>query len=590
MTKAKESPSGYLAIILHAHLPYVVNHGTWPHGIEWLHEAAAETYLPLLRVLEGLQRDGVPTNFNISFSPILLEQLAHPHFIADFPKYLMRKVVAAREDEAFFIQSGDPHLTELARFWGRFFTSALDDFRALQGDIVGAFRKLHEAGTIEIVTSGATHGYFPLLGTDESVRAQIRTGVDAHIRHIGTRPRGIWVPECGYRPSGFWSYPVGYDDAVENPGFDRIGIEKALTESRLEYFFVDTHLVEESRRGSSPYGSPQSGSQKIKEVPLTERSLYRTYLVDGQYGTGEPVSIFPRDPSTGLQVWSGDSGYPADANYLDFHKKRFPGGHRYWQVSGPRIDIGDKQLYWPQHASERVKEHADHFVRLVRETLEPSFGSETPPILSAPYDAELFGHWWFEGPMWLDAVCRTLHDKDSGIATITCSEYLDLYPRAESIAMQEGSWGAEGGHRVWMNAETSWTYKHIYSAEMYTREVCSAGEWRKSDLGSRIVKQLCRELLLMESSDWQFLITTGAARDYGEMRFLTHNDQFMEIRSMWEAFERDGFLNEHMSSRLEEIERRDSIFAEIDPAYWAVGEMAEPPASGKYKVDESTSR
>ena len=185
--------------------------------------------------------------------------------------------------------------------------------------------------------------------------------------------------------------------------------------------------------------------------------------------------------------------------------------------------------------------------------------------------------------MWLEAVCRKLHEHEAGIATITCSEYVDRYRGVDSIAMQEGSWGAEGCHQVWMNPETSWTYTHIYSAELYTREVCTAGVWRNFDMGKRIVQQLCRELLLMESSDWQFLITTGAARDYGEMRFLTHHDQFTEIKSMWEAFEQEGTLNEHMLMRLAEIERRDSIFAEIDPAYWAVGavETTESREPGK---------
>jgi 1,4-alpha-glucan branching enzyme len=171
--------------------------------------------------------------------------------------------------------------------------------------------------------------------------------------------------------------------------------------------------------------------------------------------------------------------------------------------------------------------------------------------------------------MWLEAVCRTLNEHSNGIATITCSQYLDRYPRASYIAMPEGSWGAEGNHQVWMNPETSWTYDHIYPAELYAREVCTAGVWRKSELGKRIVQQLCRELLLLESSDWQFLITTGAARDYAEMRFLTHNDQFLELKTMWEAFERDGSLDEPMLSRLDEIEQRDRIFPDIDPSFWA---------------------
>lgn len=576
MTRAKNTPAGYLALTLHAHLPWVVNHGTWPHGIEWLHEAAAETYLPLLRVLRNLERDGIPANFNINLSPILLEQLAHPYFIAEFPKYLTRKIIAAREDEAYFIQSGDAHLTETARYWGRFFSAALEDFKALDGEIIKGFRHFNGTGMIEILTCGATHGYLPLLGTDESVRAQIRTAVDSHRRHLEQRPRGIWVPECGYRPAGFWEYPVATAGERETlPGYERIGIEQALSESGLDYFFVDTHLIEESRRIPSPYGPPDSRlprDPKLEQaIQKPQRNLYQPYYVDGPYDKRFAISVFPRDPSTGLQVWSGDTGYPGDANYLDFHKKRFPGGHRYWQVTGPNVDMGDKLVYWPHQAAERAKDHASHFVNLVYETLQSGFNDQIPPVLSSPFDAELFGHWWFEGPIWLESVCRILHEHDTGIATIRCSQYLDLYPRASFIAMPEGSWGAEGSHQVWMNPETSWTYTHMYPAELYVREVCTAGRWRESELGTRIVQQLCRELLLMESSDWQFLITTGAARDYGEMRFLTHNDQFVELKAIWEAFLHDGSLNEHLTRRLHEIEQRDNIFPDIDPAYWSVG-------------------
>ena len=586
MTKASPTPAGFLTFTLHAHLPYVVNHGTWPHGMEWLHEAAAETYLPLLRVLSNLERDGIPSCFNINLSPILLEQLSHPVFIAEFPNYLTRKIVAAREDEAYFIQAGEAHLAETARFWHRFFSTALNDFNALGGDIVAGFRHFNDSGLIEIITCGATHGYMPLLGTDESVRAQVRTAVSTHIRHIGKHPKGIWAPECGYRPAGFWDYPVPFTDeganaATPHPGFDRIGVEQALSESNLEFFFVDTHLVEESHRSPSPYellnGSVVRGPKLEKMTQGPHRGLYQPYYVDGTYGARDDsgkryaTTIFPRDPRTGLQVWSGDHGYPGDSNYLDFHKKRFPGGHRYWQVTGSKVDIGDKLPYWPQQAAERVKGHAAHYVHLVWEALHSSLNDSIPPILCSPFDAELFGHWWFEGPLWLEAVCRAIHDHDTHLAMISCSQYLDRYPRAGFIAMHEGSWGAGGGNEVWMNPETSWTYTHIYPAELYTREVCTAGKWRDSALGLRIVQQLCRELLLLESSDWQFLITTGAARDYAEVRFLTHNDQFNELKAIWQAFESTGTLTAAQDKRLAEIELRDSIFPDIEPSLWAAG-------------------
>ena len=195
-------------------------------------------------------------------------------------------------------------------------------------------------------------------------------------------------------------------------------------------------------------------------------------------------------------------------------------------------------------------------------------------MLCAPFDAELFGHWWFEGPLWLEAVARALHaraaqDQATAIAITTCSQYLDRHPRAGCIGLQEGSWGAEGNHRVWMNPETSWTYTHIYPAERTTRELATAGKWRNSELGTRIVQQLCRELLLLESSDWQSLITTGAARDYAEKRFHTHNDQFLELKAIWEAFEACGSLNLLQTNRLGEIEDRDSIFPDLDPGLWA---------------------
>jgi len=575
LTKLKEAPAGFLALTFHAHLPYVVNHGTWPHGIEWLHEAAAETYLPLLRLLERLEKDDVPANLNINISPILLEQLAHPHFIEDFPKYVKRKIISAREDEAFFMQSGDMHLTETARFWGRFFTATLEHFTILNGRILDGFRRFAEIGMIELLTCSATHGYMPLLGTDESVRAQVRTAVAVHERHFGRRPRGIWSPECGYRPAGHWEFPKLDGQEEQRQGFERIGLEEALSESGLEYFFVDTHLVEDSRRIPSPYGPPTSRLPQNPQLERTtlkpQRSVYQPYYVDGPYDKRYAVTVFPRDPSTGLQVWSGDTGYPADANYLDFHKKRFPGGHRYWKVTGPRVDIGDKLVYWPQRAAEKAKEHARHFVHLVHESLQASFSESIPPVLCAPFDAELFGHWWFEGIVWLEQVCRVLHEHEAEIATVTCSEYLDRYPRASYIAMPEGSWGAEGSHQVWLNGDTSWTYTRIYEAEFYACKVCTAGKWRASELGTRIVKQLCRELLLIESSDWQFLITTGAARDYGEMRFMTHVDQFAELRAMWEALDHERTLSEQMLKRLAEIEQRDSIFPDIDPACWVAG-------------------
>ncbi|HEV2577376.1 MAG TPA: 1,4-alpha-glucan branching protein domain-containing protein [Acidobacteriaceae bacterium] len=586
MSQPASKPRGYLNLTLHAHLPYVVNHGSWPHGIEWLLEAAAETYLPLLRTLDRLDRDNIPLNCNLNLSPILLEQLAHPVFRAEFPRYLERKILAAREDESFFLSIGEHTYAETARFWQSFFTEASQQFAALNQDIVAGFRSYADRGIIEVITCTATHGYMPLLGTDESLRAQVRVAVATHEKHLGRRPRGIWAPECGYRPSGLWSYPVAPEGTTEPPSFPRIGIEQALSESSLEFFFVDTHLVQESARVHSPYeflrrttanaGQPNAGFNAPDD-----RRIYHPFYVEGPYKKSEAVTIFPRDPRTGLQVWSGDSGYPGDENYLDFHKKRWPGGHRYWRVTGPRVDIGDKQPYIPSVAAQRIREHADHFVHLVYQALERGFNDPVPPILCSPFDAELFGHWWFEGVAWLEAVARILHDYDTGIVLTTCSSYLDNFPRGGFLALHEGSWGAEGNNQVWLNNETTWTYRQIYAAELACREICTSSKWRDGGLGERIVKQLCRELLLLESSDWQFLITTGAARDYAELRFNTHRDQFNEIRALYETLHGDDAaqLSEDQLNRLAFIEDRDNIFADIDPSFWAIGAHATRPST-----------
>ncbi|HWF65904.1 MAG TPA: 1,4-alpha-glucan branching protein domain-containing protein [Acidobacteriaceae bacterium] len=567
------NPSAYLTFTLHAHLPYVVNHGTWPHGLEWLHEAAAETYLPLLRVIRNLERDGIALQTNLNISPILLEQLAHPIFKAEFPKYLERKVSAAIEDEAYFTQNGEPHLASTARYWQQYFRQAMEDFQALDGDIIRGFREAAERKLLEIITCGATHGYFPLLGTDESIRAQVQTGVATHERHIGKHPRGIWLPECAYRPAGMWSYPViPHGSTRPWPPFDRKGVEEPLEDAKIDFFFVDTHLVEESvmftpyeLRAGGPVGVAASLAVETGEP---KHSLYKPYFVDGPRAHRRPVTIFPRDPRTGLQVWSGDAGYPGDGNYLDFHKKRFPGGHRYWQVTGSKIDMAYKTPYCPEKAVERVRAHAEHYVSLVVDSLKAGFRNKVPEILTSPFDAELFGHWWFEGPLWLEQVARVMVRAEIPVALTSCAAYMDRYPPEGFLALAEGSWGKNGTHEVWLSPDTRWTWEYLYPAEIRVREAASSPHWKSSPQGERILKQLCRELLLLESSDWQFLITTEAARDYAEDRFREHLESFQAIEKMWQRHSAGERLAGEDETLLAQIETQDSVFAHVDPSLW----------------------
>ncbi len=560
------SISGFLSFTLHAHLPYVINHGTWPHGLEWLHEAAAETYLPFLRMLGRLERDGIALHCNLDLSPILLEQLVHPVFVSEFPNYVTRKIVAAREDEAFFLQLGDSDLAVTARYWQDYYVRTLIDFNALGRDITSGFRHFNDAGLISIITSAATHGFLPLLGTDESIHAQIQLAVDTHKKHLGVAPKGMWLPECGYRPAGYWDYPSDTtEQEPSSPAFERQGVEHFLAHSGLSFFFVDTHLVQKSNAVSL---------HEEKHSRAHEPSVYLPHLT----GTEATVAVFARDPQTAVQVWSSDIGYPGDFSYLDFHKKRFPGGHRYWKVTGANVGIADKQTYDSEEATERVRVHATHFVGLVRNALQTSTDRTAPPILNALFDAELFGHWWFEGIHWLEQVARQLHAERRGKATdsITspieltdCAHYLASYPPTSGITMHEGSWGVGGSSQVWLNPQTSWTYARLYPAQLYVRAMASATAWRSSEIRTRIARQLCRELLLLESSDWQFLISTGAARDYAELRFNNHYDQFNELRAIYENALTPEMISSDQATRLAEIELRDSIFPGLDPGLWA---------------------
>ncbi|SEC26294.1 glycoside hydrolase family 57 protein [Terriglobus roseus] len=562
MKNSLPASAGFFSFVLHAHLPYVLHHGTWPHGLEWLLEAAAETYLPLLRTARHLHAESIPLCLNVSVSPVLLEQLAHPDFLAELPNYLQRKITSAREDAAFFEQADEQHLLYLAQHWERFFQDALDDLNALGGDLIAGFRQAEATGSMHLLTSAATHGYAPLLGTDESIRGQFQTAVRAHQRHLGTVPQGVWLPECGYRPAGLWRFPVApAGDAKIEPARARVGVETALAEAGLRFTFVDTHLVE----GAEKLPPADRAGKPVAITPTTDaKSLYRPYRIDAS-----DVAVFARDPLTAVQVWSAQNGYPGDFHYLDFHKKRWPGGHRYWRVTGAGLGMESKEPYYPEAAMERSRAHAEHFVEMVAETLrsQPTVDG-TPPLMCAPFDLELFGHWWHEGMLFLENVARVLADGKHGVRPTTCAAYLEEFGTDGRIRMPEGSWGANGDNSVWLNGDTTSLLARMYAAELSVRAASRQAAWTDGGTGERIARQMCRELLLMESSDWPTLITTGAARDYAEKRFAYHAESFSATHAAWESFLANGSLAETDAARLAEMEAEDCLFADLKTSAW----------------------
>ena len=567
--------TGYFTFVLHSHLPYVLAHGKWPHGMDWLNEAAAETYIPILNALNELREEGIAPKISIGVTPVLTEQLADESFKSEFQSYLQEKIDAAIQDQIEFEKHGNTHLYELAQMWEKFYRGILKDFvTTYHLDLVAAFRELSEAGFVDLITCGATHGYFPLLGLDTSIQAQVKTAVKTHTRHYGKPPRGIWLPEAAYRPRYHWAPPV--DSVLGKKPYLRKGVDEFLSENNIEFFFVDSALL----RGGKAIGVYMDRFEALKklwrqfekEMPVreedTEKSPYEIYLVSSNPEVKKPVAIFTRDPKTGLQVWSGEWGYPGDGWYLDFHKKHFPGGHRYWRVTSPKSDLADKQEYYPEQANSRVPENADHFVSLVKDILrEHKAQSGNLGALVAPFDAELFGHWWFEGPQFLKAVLKRLANDDEVILS-NAAEILDSKKPVEVISIPEGSWGEGGYHYIWLNEDTSWTWPHIYAAEKRMTDTLNKLDWQNNPELEDILKQAARELLLLEASDWQFLISTWAARDYAEMRFEEHVREFNRNMDMAEEFAETGQLSDADRFFLEDSKRRDALFPDLELQWW----------------------
>ena len=557
---------GYFTIVLHSHLPWVLHHGRWPHGVDWLNEATAETYLPLWRAFHARAARGGPLGIGLGLSPVLCEQLAHPDFHREFVTYLDQKIAAAREDRATFARAGDDAMAALAENWESFYRGTLEDFMGPHGpNLVARFRRLEEAGAIEILTCGATHGYLPLLSSDAAAERQVRVACAAHRRHFGRAPRGIWLPECAYRPAGPWpSRAIAEAGGLERPSIERAGIEEILARHGLDYFFVDTHLLS----GGKPLGVYADRFEALRHLardveaspPSTERAPYRPYRV----GATARVQCFARDPITALQVWSGKHGYPGDGEYLDFHKKRFPGGHRYWRVTHPQADLGQKEIYRPAVARQRAPQHAAHFRALIERTLAeaaPRSGGE-PPIACAMFDTELFGHWWFEGPAFLAEV---IGHAGQGARPTTPSQYLERHSARDVVALPEGSWGDGGAHKVWLNPETRATWDSVHACEARFESLSSSAATRPHDpLLERLVAQAGRELMLLEASDWQFLITTLAARDYAELRLARHAEDFDRLAGLAERRVTGGALNESDVGFVAECERRDGLFPDFD--------------------------
>ncbi len=543
---------GKLILLLHAHLPYVLSHGRWPHGVDWVNEACAETYIPLLRVFEELSKEGYTPGVTLSLSPTVCEMLSNDEFVKGFEEYLSERILASERELSAL--STDAPLYRLALMWLEFYTTVSKDFRERYNkDLLGAFRRLQEAGSIEVITTCATHGYLPLLSDDGSIRLQIKEAVNTHRKHFGTGPVGMWLPECAYRPEGLWHNPI------TGSTLHRKGIERFLEAEGIRYIFLDTHMLVGGNALSYPELHAKVGVEHDVVGVGSPRSPYKVFSLGGA------VYMFTRDPATGVQVWSSRWGYPGDGSYLEFHKKSFPAGLRYWRVTHRECGLGSKALYDPDEAARRAEEHATHFVGLV-DGLAAGYYEQTgsTATIAAPYDAELFGHWWYEGPLWLRSVIEGLYRHKTVLPTTARSHIDGLHGAGPQVEVPEGSWGDGGDHKVWLNDQTRWIWRCIYSAESVMRRACELSRERRGAVAERILKQMARELLLLESSDWPFLVTTATAEDYAEKRVETHFEDLKRLAVILERCLEEGGINSEEEGFVSMLEERDNIFRDMD--------------------------
>lgn len=591
---------GAFTFVLHSHLPYARMAGRWPHGEEWIHEATAETYVPLLNALYDLKEEGVKFQLSVGLTPILVEQLSDKDVISNFDIYLDQKInaakldidrygakivaaksaiqqyetmVAARSDAVpaenenalppyphYYEESQDRHLQYLATYyrdWLEGIKRSFDD--RYKRDLVGAFRRLQDERYIEIITCAATHGYLPLFAADSTIYAQVKTGIEAYKQHFGRAPRGIWLPECAYRPA-----------YIAENGKLRPGIEHFLAEEGIKVFFAETHTIE----GGMPVGvaagdaiGPYGSIKRRYVVPVQETIPTRSattfkayYVSDTSAGTGSNehsgVAVIGRHNRTGMQVWSAEWGYPGDADYREFHKKDGVSGLQYWRVTGPRVDLGYKDMYHPDWAAYKVGQHASHFAWLVAESLkEYNASTGNYGLIASNYDTELFGHWWFEGVEWIKQVLKALA-ANPAVELISASNFVERYVPQEVIHIPEGSWGMGGTHWTWDNHDTHWMWAPIHAAEKRMEALVERYPSADGDTEA-VLKQTARELLLLGASDWPFLVTTGQAREYAIRRFTRHIERFEALALSLER----GQPDRQLADELFEV---DKVYPNID--------------------------
>lgn len=526
-------PKGYLLLVLHAHLPYV-RHPEYQRFLEerWFFEAVTETYIPLIKFFDRLQDEGVRFKLTVSISPTLASMMEDP-LLRDRCVHHLEMLIRLAEQECHRTRDW-PDVNFLARMYKRLFEEARETFVERCGTrLVTAFRRHAEAGNIELITCAGTHGFLPLLNSEpHAVRAQVFAAVHEHERIFGSPPKGLWIPECAYYP----------------------GLDDVLAEAGVRYFLVDSHGIE--------HADPR---------PL--------FGVHAPIYCSSGVAAFGRHPTTSKLVWSSKVGYPADYNYREYYRDigfdldddylapyqyaegiRTATGIKYHRITGP---VSDKHLYHPDWAADTAYRHAQDFAARCRDRVFHS-GSHMPfpSVIVSPYDAELFGHWWFEGPQWLYHVLREV-SCGGDLELSTPGEYLQRHPIQQKATPSPNSWGHKGYHKHWVNPKTEWIWRPLHEAAARMRRTVGDNPARAAEsLEDRALRQAGRELMLAQASDWPFMLTKGHTAEYARRRIGDHLNRFHDLLDALDRQQIDR-------ARLEALEYMDAIFPELDYRHFA---------------------
>ncbi|MEJ6950289.1 glycoside hydrolase family 57 protein [Natronospora cellulosivora (SeqCode)] len=518
---------GYLAIILHAHLPFVKHEKDGELAEDWLYEAITETYIPLIIMMNRLWEKGAEFHFTLNISPTLASMLANPTLQYRYQKHL-EKMIELSEKELIRTKN-QPEFYKLAEMYNYLFKEAYYYFHEkYDNNLLSAYKEFQEKDLIEIITCAATHGYLPLMLTEEAMNAQVKIGVNTYQKFFDKRPEGIWLPECAFTPS----------------------LDPILADNDIRYYISSSHGV-------------------LYAEPRPRYGLFAPIY------TPSGLAAFGRDVESSKQVWSANEGYPGDFNYREFYrdigwdldydylKDYLPSGIRkhtglkYYKITG-KSDW--KDVYDPVLAREKAAEHAGNFMFNRQEQLKHlNELMDRKPIIVSPYDAELYGHWWFEGPQWLEFLFEKIHFDQDVIETITLSEYLKRHPKNQVAMPTESSWGYRGYHEVWLNDTNDWIYRHLHQAELKMIELAEQFDYlsSRSDIYYRTLNQMARELLLAQSSDWAFIMKADTMVDYAVLRTKRHLKNFSTLE---EQINRRNIIQEDLK-RLESVH---DLFPEID--------------------------